>query len=234
MAEMKLSFLYRAAVTKGEELRYISHLDYAGAIQRAIRRAGLPAAYSEGFNPHLKISFASALAVGVTSDIEYFDLELAEPLPPLTVAKRLKATLPPGINLLELRQLRKRKGTLMAEADEAGYTVDIPLTGPAEAARAAVAAFNAAPECVFHRATPKKTRDIEVKQYMAEAIALETGGETARLTMRIRITPTGSIKPGEVLSLLVDRYGFPGDERNAGLCRRALTGQGKSLLELDD
>jgi radical SAM-linked protein len=234
MAEMKLSFIYRVAVTKGEALRYISHLDYAGAIQRAIRRAGLPAAYSEGFNPHMKVSFASALAVGVTSDVEYFDLEMTEPLPPLDVAKRLKAALPPGIELLELRRLRKRKGTLMAEADEAGYTVDLPLTGTAEQARTAVAAFNAAAECVFHRATPKKTRDIEVKQYVAEDVALETDGDAARLTMKIRITPTGSVKPGEVLSLLVDRFGFPGDGKAAGLCRRSLTGRGKSLLEIVD
>ena len=234
MAELKLSFIYRAAVTKGEALRYISHLDYAGAIQRAVRRAGLPAAYSEGFNPHMKISFASALAVGVTSDIEYFDLELTEPLPALEAAKRLKAALPPGIRLLAMRRLARRKGTLMAEADEAGYTVDVPLTGPAGEARAAVAAFNTASACVWHRATPKKTRDIEVKQYMAEDIALEINGDAARLTMKIRITPSGSVKPGEVLSLLVDRYGFPGDGKAAGLCRRSLTGRGKSLMEIDD
>ncbi len=234
MADIRIPLIYRAAVTKGEELRYISHLDYAGAIQRAIRRAGLPAAYSEGFNPHLKISFASALAVGVTSDIEYFDLELAEPLSPLEVARRLKSQLPQGIRLQEIRQLKKRKSTLMAEADQADYTVELPLTGPADMARNAVTVFNEAKECFYHRATPKKVRDIEVKQYMAEPVTLDIAGETACLTMKIRITPTGSIKPGEVLSLLVDRYGFPGDERSAALCRRALTGQGKSLLELDD
>ena len=61
-------YKYRAEITKGEEVRYISHLDYAGVIQRAICRAHLPAAYSEGFNPHMKMAFASALAMGVTSD----------------------------------------------------------------------------------------------------------------------------------------------------------------------
>ena len=53
-------YKYRAEITKGEEVRYISHLDYAGVIQRAICRAHLPAAYSEGFNPHMKMAFASA------------------------------------------------------------------------------------------------------------------------------------------------------------------------------
>ena len=55
-------FKYRAKITKGTEIRYISHLDYAGVMERAIRRAKLPAAYSEGFNPHLKLAFASALS----------------------------------------------------------------------------------------------------------------------------------------------------------------------------
>ena len=64
--------------TKGEAIRYISHLDYADMIQRAICRAKLPAAYSEGFNPHLKIAFASALAVRVTSEAEYMDFDLTE------------------------------------------------------------------------------------------------------------------------------------------------------------
>ena len=73
-------FKYRAEITKGEEIRYISHLDYAGIIERAICRAHLPAAYSEGFNPHMKLAFASALAVGVTSDAEYMDFELTKPL----------------------------------------------------------------------------------------------------------------------------------------------------------
>ena len=53
---------YRLEITKGEPIRYISHLDFASLMQRAICRAHLPAAYSEGFNPHMKISFASALS----------------------------------------------------------------------------------------------------------------------------------------------------------------------------
>lgn len=67
---------YRLKITKGEPIRYISHLDFAALMQRAICRSHLPAAYSEGFNPHMKIAFASALSVGITSTCEYMDLEL--------------------------------------------------------------------------------------------------------------------------------------------------------------
>ena len=68
----------RMQITKEKEIRFISHLEYVRTIERAIRRAKLPAAYSEGFNPHLKFSLASALGVGVVSMAEFVEIELAE------------------------------------------------------------------------------------------------------------------------------------------------------------
>ena len=89
----------RALLTKGEAIRFISHLDYASLIERAIRRAKLPVAYSEGFNPHMKFSFASALAVGVTSEAEVMDVELSRPVAQPEAWDRLAAALPPGVRL---------------------------------------------------------------------------------------------------------------------------------------
>lgn len=70
----------RLKITKDKSIRFISHLEYVRTIERAIRRAKLPAAYSEGFNPHLKFSLASALGVGVVSYAEFCEIELAEPM----------------------------------------------------------------------------------------------------------------------------------------------------------
>ena len=67
----------RLKITKDKSIRFISHLEYVRTIERAIRRAKLPAAYSEGFNPHLKFSLASALGVGVVSYAEFCEIELA-------------------------------------------------------------------------------------------------------------------------------------------------------------
>ena len=71
----------RLAFKKGEQLRFLSHLDYAQAVERTIRRAGIAMAYSEGFNPHMKISFSSALALGITATCEYADLDILEDTP---------------------------------------------------------------------------------------------------------------------------------------------------------
>lgn len=226
-------YTYRGEVTKGEAIRYISHLDYADMIQRAICRAKLPAAYSEGFNPHLKIAFASALAVGVTSEAEYMDFELTEALPVAEVSERLAAKLPDGVKLSRLRLLKGRHQALMAAVDQADYEITLPSCGDEGAVRRAVQAFNEAAECWYRRSSPKKTRDMEVKQYMKGDVTVAWTGKAARLAMAIRITPTGSVKPGEVLSVLCAAFDLPGDAAMAAIHRRALWGGGRSLMEAD-
>jgi len=80
-----------------EEGCFLSHLDLMRLMERAFRRANLPLAFSEGFNPHPRVSFASALAVGVTSEGEYLDVQLRENIPIQEVQKRLNMALPSGI-----------------------------------------------------------------------------------------------------------------------------------------
>lgn len=230
-------FKYRAELTKGEEIRYISHLDYAGLIEKAIRRAKLPAAYSEGFNPHIKMAFASALAVGVTSDAEYMDFELTKQLCQPEVFDKLKNSLPPGVKLLKVKPVRefknqKKHKALMAEVDLAEYDVIVPLTDDWEQAQKAIADFNGADETVFHRVTPKKTKDIEVKQYLADDIKLAMSGDKLKISMNIIITPTGSIKPQEILQHLIEGFGLPAEVMEGLINRRALKGSGKALIDL--
>lgn len=68
----------RIAYAKLEEAKYIAHLDLGRVFERACRRAGIPLAYSQGFNPHPKITFGSALAVGVEGEQEFVDLRAGE------------------------------------------------------------------------------------------------------------------------------------------------------------
>lgn len=226
-------FKYRAEITKDEEVRYISHLDYAALIERAICRAKLPAAYSEGFNPHMKLAFASALAVGVISEAEYMDFELKEELAVEEVEARLSQSLPGGVRLKRLRLLAVKAKALMSEADLAFYQITVPLLGEKESAVKAVTSFNEAEEIIYKRVTPKKTREIEVKQYLKRKLVLDIKEQTANIMMQIIVTPTGSIKPGEVLKILQEQFGFPIDAAAALISREKLYGQGKPLIELD-
>ena len=221
----------RARITKDEPLRYISHLDYASLMQRAIRRAKISAAYSEGFNPHMKLSFASALSVGVTSGAEYMDLELSEPMAEGEIAERLRPVLPEGVRLIVLRVMTGKPKALMALTDEAAYEISVPLCGAFSEVQKAIDAFNAAKECTFLRRTPKKTREIEVRQYICGNLRAEAAeDDLLRLTMAIRITPVGSVKPQEILTLLCEKFALPVHAETALVHRSALLCGGKDLL----
>ena len=225
-------YKYRAEITKGEELRYVSHLDYANLFLRAFDRAGLPMAYSEGFNPHMKVAFASALSLGVTSEAEYMDFELTKPLCQPEVFDRLKAQLPPGAGLRELRAVHGKLPALMSQADEARYTLFVPYDGDEAAAMQSVKDYNDAKEAVWQRVTPKKKREIETKQYMKKPVRAEAAAEGLRLFMDIVITQSGSVKPIEVLGVICRQFGLAADPAQALITRNGLFGKGKRLIEL--
>ncbi len=201
-------------------------------MERAFCRSGLPITYSNGFNQRMKLAFASALAVGVTSDAEYLDFELTQPLCQPEVFDRLSRALPGSVRLLRLRSYTEKHKALMAEADLAKYEVMVPLLGEFSTAEQAVEKFNEAEVCVYHRVTPKKTREIETKQYMKGNIRLQADGQKSKLLMDIIITQSGSIKPGEILHILQQNFGMPVEEHQALIVRRALLGHGKPLIEL--
>jgi radical SAM-linked protein len=101
------------------------------ALLRALRRSGLPVALSQGFNPHLKIAFASALALGLESEAEFVDVELTEPERLVAIASRLSETLPPGYELREVRGAPAR-GRALAAYDAVSRYVAIRLPVSAE------------------------------------------------------------------------------------------------------
>ncbi|WP_169738545.1 TIGR03936 family radical SAM-associated protein [Desulfofalx alkaliphila] len=107
--------------------RYISHLDLTRVFERAARRAEMPMAYSQGFNPHPKISFAVPLALGVIGEKEFVDMELTVELPPEHIAEQLNKNLPMGIKVVEVRQVGEKEKPLMARVKQASYRMECPL-----------------------------------------------------------------------------------------------------------
>ena len=116
----------RMQITKDPEIRFISHLEYSRTISRALRRAKLPAAYSEGFNPHLKFSLASALGVGVVSYTEFVEIELAEPMEVELAAKALDKALPRGIRVLAADAVDTHHAALVSQAAGGSERVTVP------------------------------------------------------------------------------------------------------------
>ena len=97
---------------KHEQVMFVSHLDMQRLFQRAFRRADLPLAYSNGFNPHPLLSFATALSVGYTSDCEYFDVMLSEYVSPAEFKRRVNAVLPQGVHIVDAVDAGEFKASL--------------------------------------------------------------------------------------------------------------------------
>lgn len=198
----------RLALSKGEDMRFLSHLDYAQAVERMIRRAAIKMAYSEGFNPHMKISFSSALALGITADVEYLDMDIIEDLTVADVKERLNQVAPPGLQVLDGREMPDRVKKLMAICNYAVYEVSGPVTAEADWA-SLLQPFNEATEIAYEKVTPKKTRTIDVKHFVKEPISARVEGDRVILTMGIGIYPEGTMKPGDVWQLGREKYGWP-------------------------
>lgn len=114
----------RMCWTKGPEVRFISHLDCMRAIERAIRRAEIPVAYSEGFHPHQKVSFGPPLPLGFISEAEYFDIQLTEPYSS-SIFESLKRALPPGFGLKATKLILDRTVSLSSAINMARYEVGL-------------------------------------------------------------------------------------------------------------
>ncbi|MGL5206797.1 MAG: TIGR03936 family radical SAM-associated protein [Acidaminococcaceae bacterium] len=226
----------RIKITKDAGIRFISHLEYVRTIERAIRRAKLAVAYSEGFNPHMKFSLASALGVGVTSEAEFVEIELAEEIDLAATMKKLAVNLPTGIRILAADIADTKTDKLMAQAGGADYRVIVPFEDCDW--QAAIANFNEAGSVLFQKPIPKgrgKTKEIEVKNFI-EHIEAERSGDDLKLTFSCRITPTGSMKATELLLVLQDSFNLPLVAAKADILRTDLyavdtEGKKKALLK---
>ena len=112
----------RAKFVRGEEVKYISHLDMMKLFERALRRARIPIAHSQGFNPHPHIVFGLPLSVGVTSEAEYADFETTDSIDPIVFKDTLNRYSPLGVRIVEAAE-RNSKSNIMASITSATYEI---------------------------------------------------------------------------------------------------------------
>lgn len=107
---MKRLFL---SISKGEELRFLGHLDMLRTMERAVIRSGIPIAFSEGFNPHMKIAFDAALGVGVTADPLYLEMKLEKDFYPKKFLHYLPRNCPKGSCFIKSKKSALTVGNLL-------------------------------------------------------------------------------------------------------------------------
>lgn len=181
----------RIRYAKRGRLRFTSHRDFSRAFERAIFRARVPMAYSSGFNPHPRISYAGAAPTGSASEAEYLEIALAEVVDPQGIKGLLEEALPDGLDVLEV--VESAGGSLADRLQASHWQLD--LDAPADAAEQAVAAFLAAEAVPVQRMTKKGLREFDCR---AAVVALRVR-DGARLDLVLRHQEP-AVRPDDVLS----------------------------------
>jgi radical SAM-linked protein len=201
---------YRIEFAKGEEVRFLSHLDLVKAFEMAIRRADIPIAFSEGFNPHPKMSFASALAVGVISEAEYLDIELKIEMSESEIKNRLLKSLPPGINVKTTKCVIEPAPSLMSEINRAVYRVKCETSGviDQETLDESIACFLVSEEISILKKTKKGQRLKNIRPGIISfgGICREAGIDFSIIT---QISNEGSVRPEEVVRAFTEKSVLP-------------------------
>lgn len=220
----------RLRYAKRDRMRFTSHRDFARAFERAVLRAGIPIAYSHGFTPHPRISYASAAPTGVASEAEYLELALRRRVEPEQVRAALDAALSPGLDVLEV--VEARVGSLADRIDASRWQLELPGV-PVEEATRAVAAFLDTPEVLVERLTKQGRRTFDARGpvvILTSDVAPSgvNGTPCAILDLVVRqVTP--SVRPDDVLSGLrvVADLEPPVPPRVTRLAQGVLTPQGE-------
>jgi len=164
----------RVKFRKGSEVKFISHLDMMNTFQRAARRAGLEAEYSQGFNPQMQMVFGAPLSLGFTSEAEYADLSFAVEYDPKFILERLGRQLPPGLELLGAAK-RIVKKNIMADISYTEYTFTISGAEDIEDLAELVMSYESLP---VEKVRKGKARVVDIKPMI---VRFYTKGNTGSL-----------------------------------------------------
>ena len=148
---------------KEDEMIFISHLDLQRLLQRAFRRAKINLSYSEGFNPHPKMSYGNALALGVESQGEYVDIEIEDDIEVDEFLERINNQLPEGIKFIKGQEIDPKTPSLSSVIVYGEYIFNIDLDTPLskEFVKSRVLNFVKSEEIIVTK-TNKKGRKVEV------------------------------------------------------------------------
>lgn len=192
-----------AEFEKMGRMSWFSHLDLQNTMQRALRRAQLPVAYSQGFNPHVLTSFATALSVGCQSRGEVMEVEMTGEISPEEFVEKLNACLPDGLKVRRCAPVPDSAPALMAKVAEAGYDITAPNADLTQA----VEAFLKAEEVMVEKRSKTKTRLVNIRP-MVHEITCAFDGKDSRLSMVLEQTNANALKVELVMQALAPEQEF--------------------------
>lgn len=188
----------RIRFSRGEEIKFISHLDIIRLWERALRRAQIVLAYSAGFSPHPRISLAAPLAVGVTSEAELMDVFVARWVSPHWFASAVGRQAPPGIGILGVYPVALTMPSLQSLVRQAEYQVEVAKEKGPEDIASAIARSLSAEHLPWHHRRDTGQRHYDLRALIDDLWLIDWREPGVTIGMRLRCDSGGSGRPEQV------------------------------------
>ena len=192
----------RIRFCRGQEVGFISHLDIMRLWQRALHRAGVSLAYSEGFSPHPRISLAAPLPVGVTSEAELMDIICAKWVSPHWFTAGVSQQLPPGIEILQVYQIALTMPSLQSQVRYAEYRVEVETDKEQGDIESAVTGLLSMKHLPWHHQRDTGRRSYDLRALIDDLWLIDRHHPYATIGMRLRCDNSGSGRPEQVAAAL--------------------------------
>jgi radical SAM-linked protein len=192
----------RIRFSRGEEIKFISHLDIMRLWQRALRRAEIPLAYTEGFNPHPRISLAAPLAVGVTSQAELMDIFCSKWVSPHFFTNAISQQLPPSIEILQVYSVAPTMPSLQSQVGYAEYEVKLEMEKDKPEVEAALASLLSVEQLPWHHERDTGTRNYDLRALIDDLWLIDWRRGSCTIGTRLRCDSGGSGRPEQVAAAL--------------------------------
>ena len=195
-----------AAYHKGREIAMISHLDIQRTLQRTFRRAGLPLLYSNGFNPHPQLSFATAAATGMSSDCEWFEVQLSEDVSPEDFMRRANECMPQGLSVSGAFAEPEGFGSLSAKLRAAEYRVALRFHEPVVTEQINTVLENMlSGEIIFNKRTKGGIRPTDMRPYILRVSVGPVEGDQTVLFVLGKLQADGGLRVDAFVDALLER-----------------------------
>jgi radical SAM-linked protein len=192
----------RIKFSRGEEIKFISHLDIVRLWQRAFNRAGIEIAYSSGFTPHPRISLAAPLPLGVTSEAELMDIVIVKGVAPQFFVSALNQQLPQGLKVGKVFPISADLPSLQSQINQAEYRVELETTSGPEDIKSAINNLLALEHLPWQHLRDTGPHQYDLRKLIDDLIVIDWGTSIGSLSMRLQCNSQGSGRPEQVAAAL--------------------------------
>ncbi len=192
----------RIRFSRGQEVKFISHLDIMRLWQRALHRAQIPLAYSEGFSPHPRISLAAPLPIGVTSEAELMDIFCTKWVSPHFFTAAVSQQLPPGIEILQVYSIALTLPSLQSQVGYAEYKVEVETEKKQKDVESAINSLLSVKHLPWQHQRDTGPRSYDLRALIDDLWLIDWHRGYCTIGMRLYCDNRGSGRPEQVTTAL--------------------------------